>query len=209
MAPGEVCQFNYLNLSQFTKREQKNIVYDFTELKKATRLLVWMLDDNVEISIDNAIGSGNIISSKRRIGVGICGLADLFIIIVIPYDSKEATDLARKIMSVIKFESKIASVELAKERGPFPRMSGSRFEDKKWFMNILGPSNSEVTLSMKEKLWENLQKYGIRNAGTTAVPPTGTSARLVSASTSIEPRFSLLDSDGSILSEVMKKLRME
>ena len=209
MAPGEVCQFSYLNLSQFTKREQKNIVYDFTELKKATRLLVRMLDDNVEISIDNAIGFANIISSKRRIGIGVCGLADLFITMGIPYDSKEAMDLVKKIMSVIQFESKVASVELAKERGPFPKMSGSRFEDEEWFMNILGPSNSEVTLSMKEKLWENLQKYGIRNAGTTAIPPTGTSARFVSASTSIEPRFSLLDSDGSILPEVIKKLRVE
>lgn len=90
------------------------------------------MDDSIDISVKNAIANPEIIASKRRIGIGICGLADLFIELEMKYDSKEARDLTLDIISVINYHSKVESVKLARERGKFPLFEQSRYKDKSW-----------------------------------------------------------------------------
>lgn len=58
-------------------------------------------------------------SQKRKIGIGICGFADLLIALQIPYDSPDAATLLENMLSFINFESKKKSLALAKERSPF------------------------------------------------------------------------------------------
>ncbi len=181
LAKGEVCQFSYINLSKLVKEDG----FDFQELIKATNMLVRVLDDAVEISIKNTGGDLEAVRSKRRIGIGVCGVADMFIKLGIEYGSEESGDLLAKIMEVINFNSKKASVELAKERGSFELFNESRYQDEEWFFR---KGNKDDNWQL---LYKDIRNYGLRNAQTTSLPPTGTSSRVVFASNSIEPRFSL------------------
>ena len=80
---------------------------DFEKLNQAVIDLTRLLDNAVEISGNFAIGGNKkIILNKRRIGIGICGLADLFIKFHIEYSSKEAEMLTREILSSINYWSK-------------------------------------------------------------------------------------------------------
>ena len=97
MSEGDVCQFSYINLGKFVNKERNDIDYD--SLKKAVYYLTRTLDNLIDITIENALDNKLIIEDKRRIGVGVCGFADMLAILKIPYDSDEALLLAKNILS--------------------------------------------------------------------------------------------------------------
>jgi len=84
-----------------------NSKFDFKELISVIKLLTRLLDNSVEISIKNAVADSEIIAKKRRIGLGICGLHDLFLRLGIEYNSQEAEDLTSDIIAVINYHSKL------------------------------------------------------------------------------------------------------
>ena len=79
LAPGETCQFGYLNLGKFLSWKDGKSSIDYNELESATRLLTRILDNALEVSIGrySTPESKRIMSAKRKIGIGICGLADM------------------------------------------------------------------------------------------------------------------------------------
>lgn len=205
MAPGEVCQFSYINLSELIRKTGGEDEFDFSKLKKIARNLTRFLDDSVEISAQNAVGDADLIRAKRSIGIGVCGAADLFMKLNIPYDSPEARELMENIIASINYHSKSESVTLAKSRGAFPYFQKSRFRDREWTLRNSQDAN-QVSQEMWEHLADQIAEFGIRNASTTALPPTGTSSRLVGASASIEPRLTLVDQSGELLPFVKSRV---
>ncbi len=100
---------------------------------------------------------------NRKVGVGIMGLADLFIQLAIPYDSEDALKVAAQLMSFVRDKAQEKSIQLAKERGSFPNFK-----------------------------WSRLEKWGgakMRNATTTTVAPTGTLSLIAGCSSGIEPLY--------------------
>ena len=164
------------------------------------------MDNCVEINLGTYSMpiSRYVVSRRRKIGIGICGLADLFIKMSISYDSDIARELAQDLVALINFESKKYSHELAKSRGPFIAMSdliGCSYNHNDGYIERkYGESN---TRWVKDSDWNNLaQKIRetgmLRNSTTIAIPPTGRSALVISASTGIEPIFSLFDERGDL-----------
>lgn len=115
---GEVCQFAYINLHSFIQQHRINYI----DLKNTVHHTVTLLDNALELSLQNlpTQESKEIVSRIRKIGIGICGFSDVLIALGFPYDSPQTKRLAENILSFINFESKVASVNLAKQRGPFP-----------------------------------------------------------------------------------------
>lgn len=198
LAKGESCQFGYINLAKFITESGE---IDIKKLKQVTYILTRMLDNALEVSINNYSENANkkVMLLKRKIGIGICGLADLFVKKNILYDSEEARKLALDIVTLINFESKKASHGLAKTRGSFGAMnlpSGNRHLETPSFLE-----KKYGNLSTKYVSPEDWQKLAakikntrlLRNASTIALPPTGRSALTIDASTGIEPIFSLKD----------------
>ncbi|MFA5250330.1 MAG: hypothetical protein WC371_02835 [Parachlamydiales bacterium] len=209
MTPGEVCQFSYLNLAEMTKNETAQIQFDFDVLKESTELLTRILDNSVEISIEHALSLPEVIAAKRRIGIGICGTADLFIKLKMEYGSLEANRLLGDILALINYHSKKTSLALAKQRGAFSFFTSSRyFLDPEWTGRFKNYAQSHISRDMWEKLALDIQKNGLRNAGTTALPPTGLSSRIAQTSQSIEPHFSLL-LGGKIKPHLKKQLKAD
>lgn len=205
LAPGESCQFGYINVGKFVSGDNSKSI-NYRELELVTRLMTRVLDNALEISIDRYFHptSQHIMRAKRKIGVGICGLADMFIEMGIPYDSDEARQTALDIVAFINYVSKLESHELAKTRGSFGAMTlavGNRYNDEPGFLEQkygnLG--TSQVTPDMWQSLGKFIRETGLlRNASTIALPPTGRSGLVIDASTGIEPAFTLVDNNGEI-----------
>jgi len=205
MADGETCQFAYVNVGNFVQDSE----IDYSSLEETLFDVVRFLDDALEISIENYGNpkSQEIMSQKRKIGVGLCGFADLLVKLNIPYDSDDAEAVAENVMSFVNLSTKKASVELAKTRDPFPSFYDSETRiGKGYLLNRYGSQTTEI-VSNKDwvDLYEDVKRYGIRHVSTTALPPTGRSSLVIGASPSIEPYFSI-DLNDEMYSDLKAKL---
>ena len=184
---GEMCLFSHINLNEFLDKETKKI--DFQAMGEAASTLSKLLDNVIDINLAEKVGEDNIASQKRRFGIGVCGFADLLANMGVPYGSLESQKILADCLEVINYSSKKASMQLAKEKGRFPLFDESRYNERDFV--IKHSDGSPITQAQWDELYYDIQKYGLRNATTTALPPTGSSSRIVGASYSIEPYFDL------------------
>jgi ribonucleoside-diphosphate reductase alpha chain len=197
LTTGETCQFGYLNLGRFSTGHAAAPV-DLDALAAAVTILVRALDDAVEASLPFYPHplSARVMTAKRKIGVGICGLADLLLQARLPYDSTEGRGLARDVTAFVNYASKLASAGLAARRGAAPAIAGglSRYADPAFLTRFAGLGASTVTDTQWSALARRIAATGmLRNSSTVALPPTGRSAPVIGASTGIEPLFRLTD----------------
>lgn len=188
LARGEACQFSYINLGKFVKEG----VIDYEGLKETIDFSVHFLDNVVDYNIKNSSSPEGVAmaENKRKIGVGVCGFDDLLKGLSLEYGSDESIKLAKNLFSFINYQSKLASLELAKERGAFKMFNESEFVGDCHMMNRLSSEETE-TVSREQwlKLIVDIKKEGIRHCSTMALPPTGRSSQIIGASQSIEPDF--------------------
>lgn len=190
---GETCQFGYINIAGFIKTDHQNI--DWLQLEDAVRVLTRALDNAIEVSLENYpdILSKALAKYKRKIGLGLCGVADALIMLEIPYDSNPARDLVRNVVSFINYISKETSVELAKVRGSCHAMQtkkGNKYYDT-YLETRYGKGTEIVSSEQWLKLARTIKETGLlRNILTTALPPTGRASILMDVTSSLEPIFS-------------------
>jgi ribonucleoside-diphosphate reductase alpha chain len=172
----------------------------FTE---AAKLDAAALDDLVAVAVrmmDNVVDASRFpleaqaqeAAAKRRIGLGVTGLADALLMLGLRYGSDEAAAQTEEWMKQIAHAAYRASVDLAKERGAFPLFDADAF---------LASGNMK---NMDDALRDDIRKHGIRNALLTSIAPTGTiSLYAGNVSSGIEPVFAyaytrkVLQRDGS------------
>ncbi len=164
LLPYEACNLGSINLALFHAPDERDGI-DWEGLKKTIRQSVRFLDNVIEASIYPLPQITDTVRKNRKIGLGLMGFADLLYQLKVPYNSQEGVGLAEKVMGFIQDESKLASKELAEERGAFPAYAESTYAAKKQ-----GP---------------------YRNATTTTIAPTGTLSILAGCSSGIEPLFAL------------------
>ncbi len=206
LAEGETCQFGYINLAKFASVQNDGQVrIDYSKLSSVTNLLTRVLDNAIEHSISRypTEVSASIAQLKRKIGIGVCGLADMLITCGLPYDSSEARALGRDVLSFINYTSKVSSANLASDRGSCLVMlntlqnayiSGRFLEDK----YAASPTRSVSEQDWK-KLADTIRSTGkLRNILTTSLPPTGRASILLGATPAIEPMFTIFDENGNI-----------
>jgi ribonucleoside-diphosphate reductase alpha chain len=200
---GEVCQFGYINLYAFILNDD----IDYEALRQVVHRAVLFLDNALEYSmmrldVDESV---KLVSSIRKIGVGLCGFADTLQALGLPYDSAQAITLAENVMSFMNYESKKASVELAKQRGAFPAFHDLRTNRSRIVGGFLGQSTDTVSAQDWADLSAEIETHGIRHVSTSILPPTGRSAYTHGVSTSIEPHFRLY-ADDKLLRSVYKQI---
>ncbi len=188
LAAGETCQFSYLNLGEFVENGEIN----YQELERVVILVTRFLDDVVEYNISRYSNetSKKVTEDKRKIGIGVCGLADLLKKLDIEYSSDESFNLVENLFSYINYVSKKTSIDLAKQRGSFGKFDESKYVSED---NIIKNYSHKATDTVSKDQWIELEKNiklnGIRNCATITLPPTGRSSLLINASQSIEPYF--------------------
>ncbi|ESS02985.1 MAG: ribonucleoside-diphosphate reductase class II [uncultured archaeon A07HR67] len=124
------------------------------------------------------------VRDMRKIGLGIMGLAQLYIQLGVKYGSEEGNEVARQLMTHINHESKEISHELAEERGVFNDWADSKYaaptEYRDWFEHHTGLDADE---------WAD--GYPIRNHNTTTIAPTGTTSMIGNTTGGCEPIYNV------------------
>jgi len=216
LVEGETCQFGYINLGKFIKRQGDTIVIDYSRLEEITVLMTRVLDNSLEISQNNFIDPviQEVASQKRKIGIGLCGVADAISHAGLPYDSPEAREIMRDVLSFINFASKEASVRLAEERGSFGAMNylitGNRhLETPEHLTRLYGDldTNTVDAASWRALARRIRETRKLRHVSTIALPPTGRSALIIDASTGVEPHFDPLRANAEVRSSLETILR--
>ena len=186
-----------INLTKLVKQPfERGASIDLKTLGDLTSLAVRMLDNVIDISKFPIDQQRNEAISKRRIGLGITGLADALIMCGVKYGSKEAVNLTKTWLSVLRDSAYKCSIDLAKEKGPFPLFNKRRFLE------------SHNVKKLPKDLKDGIKGFGIRNALLTSIAPTGTISLLAdNISSGLEPVFAfkynrkVLQPDGSNITE--------
>ncbi|WP_426032956.1 adenosylcobalamin-dependent ribonucleoside-diphosphate reductase [Cypionkella sp. TWP1-2-1b2] len=170
----------------------KGAKLDLVALDDLVRLAVRMMDNVVDASRFPLPEQQAEAKAKRRIGLGVTGLADALLMVGLRYGSVEAAKQTEDWMHAIARASYLASVDLAKEKGAFPLFEAEGY---------LASGNM---MQMDDDVRDAIRTHGIRNALLTSIAPTGTiSLYAGNVSSGIEPVFAyaytrkVLQKDGS------------
>lgn len=207
LLPYEACNLGSINLGLMMKEENGSMNVDWDLLEKTVRTAMRFLDNVIEVNKYPLPQISELVSNNRKIGLGVMGWADMLMKAGISYSSEEGTKLAGQVMEFIDYISKSESIELAKERGRFNNFKGSIYDQSNYLFNkFKGKSAGKISDDMWAKLDSDIQKYGLRNATTTCIAPTGTISMIAGASGGVEPLFGLVFSrlimDGTEMLEV-------
>src|SRR5215207_8699968 len=153
----DVCNLGSINLGAFVSDGE----IDWDHLRLVVHLSTHFLENVIDANQYPLPEITELAQRIRRIGLGVMGLADLFIKLGIPYDSEEGVALGRRIQQFVDEEAKVESERLARDRGVFPE----------WERSIWGPDKTAARGPKGERVRPMRR---LRNCNVTTVAPTGT-----------------------------------
>jgi len=182
-----VCNLGSINMrNHYHPKTQVN----WDKLKHTVEKAVIFLDRVIDINFYPIKTSSSSNKKWRPVGLGMMGLQDLFFQINIPFDSKEAIELTRRIQEEVYYHAISTSCFLSEKLGPH-----TAFEDTRASQGFLQfdlwniePSNKEKWNKLKKKI----KKHGLRNSLLIAIAPTATIASITGVYEAIEPQVSNL-----------------
>lgn len=194
LLPYEACNLGSINLNKMVKENNDGTCsVDWDLLAKTTKTAIRFLDNIITINKYPLPQIAEMVNNNRKIGLGIMGWADMLMKIGISYASEQGTKLASQIIEFIDYESKCESIELSKERGRFANFKGSIYDSEHYLYNkYKDKSAGKISDEQWKELDNKIKKFGIRNATTTCIAPTGTISMIAGASGGIEPLFGLV-----------------
>lgn len=177
------CNLSSINLSEFVIDPfTKEAAFNFERFKEMVKegiiYLNEILDENMDL---HPLPQQREMSRDlRQIGLGLMGIADMFIKMGIKYGSQESIELTHRIGRVLINEAFRQSALLAKEEGPFPRFRRDKVLESPF---LLANGDKDVI--------ELIGKYGLRNSQLLTIPPTGSISTLIGCSNGLEPIFQI------------------
>jgi len=191
--PYESCNLGSINLANFVKRRADGeFEFDWQRYEQSIRLSTRFLDNIIDSNKYPVAEIDVATKLTRRIGLGIMGLADLFYLLKIPYNSKQGYEFMSKLAEALSYYSMEESVEIARNRGAYPLFNESDYVYGK--IPIAG--YYEVPKGQHSYDWDSLidkiMRFGMRNSQTTTVAPTGTLSMIADTSNGVEPMFGLV-----------------
>jgi ribonucleoside-diphosphate reductase alpha chain len=179
LPPYGACDLGSLNLTAFVASPYATDAHlDLESLAAAAQMAVRFLDNVIDVSRYPLPAQAAQARSTRRIGLGITGLADALVLLGQRYDSAAARILAARVMQNLRDAAYRASIDLAREKGPFPGLDRDAF------------LASGFASRLPADIRDGIATHGIRNSHLLAIAPAGTISLLANnCSSGIEPVF--------------------
>jgi len=179
LPPYGACLLGSINLARLVSGPFENgAALDETALDDLVAVAVRMMDNVVDVSRFPLPQQAEEARNKRRIGLGVTGLADALLMLGLRYGSEEAARQTTRWLHRIARAAYMASAHLAAEKGAFPLFDADKY------------LASGSLQHMDDDVREAIRKHGIRNALLTSIAPTGTiSLYAGNVSSGIEPVF--------------------
>jgi len=193
LPPYGACLLGSVNMARLVSQPfDPGAELNLTALDDLVRVAVRMMDNVVDASRFPLPEQAAEAKAKRRIGLGVTGLADALLMLGLRYGSEAAAAQTEAWMKAIARSAYLASVDLAREKGPFPLFDAEKF--------LASGSLTHMDADVRAAI----RQHGIRNALLTSIAPTGTiSLYAGNVSSGIEPVFAyaytrkVLQKDGS------------
>jgi len=179
-----VCNLASIALPMFIKNGE----FDHKELFKVTKRVTKNLNKVIDRNYYPVKEAENSNMRHRPIGLGVQGLADAFIMLRLPFTSDEAKKLNQEIFETLYFAAVTASVEMAKEEGPYSTFEGSPMSKGEFQHNMWGIKDDELSGRWDwEKLRKEVVKNGVRNSLLVAPMPTASTSQILGNNECFEP----------------------
>ncbi len=182
LPPYGACLLGSINLTRFVRKPfTADASLDVGSIEERAALAVRFLDNVIDVSGFPLAAQRQEAHAKRRIGLGVTGLADALAMLDVTYGSERAALLAGQWMAAIERAAYLTSAEIARDKGAFPLLDSGRFLERP---QIAG---------LDKDVRRAIRKHGIRNGCLTSIAPTGTISLLAgNVSSGIEPIFDLV-----------------
>lgn len=185
-APDEVAVCNLASIA--VPMFIKNGEFDHKELFRVTKRVTKNLNKVIDRNFYPVKEAENSNLRHRPIGLGIQGLADAFIMLRMPFTSEEAKKLNQEIFETLYFGAVTASMELAKEEGPYSSYEGSPISKGEFQYNLWGLKDEELSGRWDwAKLREAVKAHGVRNSLLVAPMPTASTSQILGNNECFEP----------------------
>ena len=200
LPPYGACLLGSINLARLVRNPfEANAELDLGELEQLTATAIRFLDNVIDVSRFPLEAQRAEAQAKRRIGLGVTGLADALIFCRTRYGSPESIVLIERWLETIAHAAYRASVELAKAKGPFPLFDAEEYLKRPFIQRL------------PQDIRDGIAEHGIRNGLLTSIAPTGTiSLYAGNVSSGIEPVFAysysrrVLMPDGSAQQQLVR-----
>ncbi|MBF4508328.1 ribonucleoside-diphosphate reductase subunit alpha [Flavobacterium sp. JLP] len=179
-----VCNLASISLPMFIENGKFDHQALYNVTKRVTRNLNKVIDRNY-YPVKEAENSN---MRHRPVGLGVQGLADAFIMLRLPFTSDEAKTLNQEIFETLYFAAVTASMEMAKEEGPYSTFEGSPMSKGEFQYNMWGMKDEELSGRWD---WASLRKevmeHGVRNSLLVAPMPTASTSQILGNNEAFEP----------------------
>jgi ribonucleoside-diphosphate reductase alpha chain len=179
-----VCNLASISLPMFIENGKFDHEALYNVTKRVTRNLNKVIDRNY-YPVKEAENSN---LRHRPVGLGVQGLADAFIMLRMPFTSDEAKALNQEIFETLYFAAVTASMEMAKEEGPYSTFAGSPMSQGEFQYNMWGMKDEELSGRWD---WASLRKevmeHGVRNSLLVAPMPTASTSQILGNNEAFEP----------------------
>lgn len=199
--PGDfvVCNLASLSLGHID-------VNDDQELEDVISTIIRALDNVIELNYAPIPFAKITNANYRSIGLGTSGYHHMLVNNKIRFESQEHLDFVDKLYEKINYYTIKASHQLAKEKGAYPNFHGSEWESGAYFRK------RHYEGEAWEKLQEEVQREGLRNAYLLAIAPTSSTSILAGTTAAIDPimnKFFLEEKKGSMIARIAPNLNPE
>uniref|UniRef100_A0A6C0LSD6 ribonucleoside-diphosphate reductase n=1 Tax=viral metagenome TaxID=1070528 RepID=A0A6C0LSD6_9ZZZZ len=183
-----VCNLASIALPSFVDNSSETIVFDYHKLHEITRVVTENLNRIIDINFYPTPKTERSNFRHRPIGIGVQGLADVFMMMNIPFHSEEAKQINRQIFETIYHGALEKSCELSRKEGPYETFDGSPASQGILQFDLWGVNPNEQEqrydwYGLKEKI----KMFGLRNSLLVAPMPTASTSQILGFNECIEP----------------------
>lgn len=178
LPPYGACLLGSFNLVKYLVKEGNTYHFDWDQFGADIPPVVRAMDNIIDLANYPLYEQRKEAQSKRRMGLGVTGLANCIEAIGHPYGSPEFVEMESNILARLARDTYLASIELAKEKGPFKMFDAQHY--------LAG----QFIKGLPEEVRDGIGRHGIRNSHLTSIAPTGTISLCAdNVSSGVEPVF--------------------